>query len=372
MVRKIRIGFVLDGLVPGLRKCLRVQGIRTLFSGWPSNTAMGIMRFGWIARWVNSCVNGHEKIVYELYRPWRRYHLVVFLKSFDESAIALRDALAEKGVKTLFDLNVDYLQTAEGKFYYDGMAPSPAQNRSARYMATVCDGVIADSYYLAALAFTYNDRVECIPDNVRDDLIADGSTWRPSPREKLPLLWCGQHVKLFELLQIQDVLISLSGKVRLRLITNGSGSHPAWSEKCKKGLDQLLDRVEHEFLPFHSVENLMQEYDHGGVFIAPRYLDNTYNLGHTEWKIALPMARGRFILCSPLPSYLELAEKAGNRGVWVCRDEMDWRKALEQVMLGSLDWSGEQSAATDVVRRWYSTSVVAARHLHFVEKILHG
>jgi hypothetical protein len=141
--------------------------------------------------------------------------------------------------------------------------------------------------------------VRWIPDNVNLQLVPPCRAWKRDG--KLTLLWSGEAVKLFELLRIGDVLRSYASHIRLVLVTNDLSAMDRWFEPWKQRLESLLAEIEHEIVPFRSVKELLEVYNRGGVFISPRYLDNTYNWGHTEWKIALPMVCGRVALASPLP-----------------------------------------------------------------------
>ena len=88
--------------------------------------------------------------------------------------------------------------------------------------------------------------------------------------------------------------------------------------------------------PFASVPALLPIYARGGVFISPRFLDNTYNWGHTEWKITLPMACGRVALGSPLPSYRDVAARFRRGGACdSARADEDWEAAFEAVLSGT-------------------------------------
>ena len=140
-----RVGFIVDSQVPSIA-CWR-QGscrLRHLAMGWASTSPVGVMRYGWIADCISRSDLGAE-YVYELYRPWRRYDVVVFLKSMGAQASLLEKELASIGVRTIFDCNVDYVTPSEGTFYYEGMAPTEAQRQDALDMVTGVRGVIGDS-----------------------------------------------------------------------------------------------------------------------------------------------------------------------------------------------------------------------------------
>ena len=363
----IYIGFIVDSRIPSWRNCIQHKNPWALLGGWGSSTPVAAMRYRWIADHVNASAKG---IHYELYRPWRRYQAVIFLKSMGLESIALQARLKEKGVKTIFDANVDYFTSATGTFFYDGMAPSQDQQVNAVHMARECDAVIGDSRYIAEKAGKLNTCVASITDNVLDRLISDGSEWHPARGKMCQLIWCGQAVKLFELLAIKEVLLEWKNRIFLRIITNSLESLQKWYPLYRDEFHDLLKQVPHEIVPFQSIASLMSAYDAGGVFIAPRFLDNSYNLGHTEWKITLPMARGRVVLCSPQASYNDVSEYAAEIGIRVCHDSDGWRAAFAEILDSSFDWQKEQGAACAVVREHYATSIVANNHLQFIQSVL--
>ena len=363
------IGFIVDGFLPSISKCLRFDCTpRTLLSGWPSGSSVALMRFEWVARYVNQ--NQLHGFHYELYRPWRKYAGVIFLKSMGNKCEYLARKLKSRGVRTIFDTNVDYFTPASGTFYYEGMEPTIEQRQAAIGMAELCDAVIGDSQYLTEVASKYNSRAKWIPDNVQNDLITCENSWRPESETKLTLLWSGEASKLFELLLIRDILIQYSDDISLKLVTNSLDALDSWYPPYKTHFLDLLNQVQHEIIPYTSVEDLMDIYSAGGVCISPRFLNNTYNHGHTEWKITLAMARGSIALCSDMPSYVDVFERAGGVGIRICKNDEEWRRAFQEVLNSEFDWEQEQQAAMKVVSEYYSTEVVAQMHAYFLNEIL--
>jgi len=368
-VGKLRyIGFIVDSRLPGFSECFKFHCTpRALISGWPSGSSVFLMRFQWIADYINQ--THPYNLHYELYRPWRKYAGVIFLKSMGKTCAELARRLRTPGVSTVFDTNVDYFTPASGTFYYEGMAPTNEQRQAAIEIAELCDSVIGDSKYLTKVASKYNSRAKWIPDNVWDDLITSGNSWKPG-QFKIPLLWSGASIKLFELLLISDILIQYSGDVSLKLVTNSLDALDSWYSPYKIQFLELLSQVQHEFIPFTSVEDLMEIYSAGGVCISPRFMNNTYNQGHTEWKITLGMARGRVAVCSEMPSYVDVFERAGGAGIRICKNDEEWRRAFQEVLSSEFDWAQEQQAAMKVVKDYYSTEVVAQMHADFLNEIL--
>jgi hypothetical protein len=356
----MRVGFVIDGSLPRWRRPWQ------LIRGCPSHSAVGEMRYGWISRHLNA--QASQRVRYSLYRPWQSYDAVVFLKSMNADSQRLARSLRTRGTRILFDVNVDYFTPATGIFYYEGMAPTVRQTDDARRMAEISDALIADSSHLAKVCAQHHPHVRWISDNVDMRLVPP---WAPvaKPGAKLDLLWSGEAVKLFELLSIEDVLRKFADRVRLVLITNSLAALDRWFDPWKSRFESLLQAVEHEIFPFRSIGELLRIYANGGVFISPRFLDNSYNYGHTEWKITLPMSCGRMAVGSPIPSYVDVAERSKGAGLRICADADAWEMALDDALSGTIDWVAEETAARTVVKEYYSTPVVAAAHREYLANV---
>lgn len=355
----LEVGFVIDEGLPR-----RTHPWEWLL-GRSSDSAVAVMRFGWIAKHL--AAETSSPVRYSLYRPWRRFDAVVFLKSFSAESQRLAAQLRSRGTRVISDVNVDYFTPADGTFYYRGMAPTPEQSASARKMAGLSDALFADSIHIQQVCAQHHPKVRWIPDNVELSLVPSYRPWKPGGR--LDLLWSGEAVKLFELLSIEEVLRKFAPHFRLLLVTNDLAALDRWFDPWKSRFQGLLAALNHEIIPFRSVAGLLQFYSSGGVFISPRFLDNTYNWGHTEWKITLPMACGRFTLGSPLPSYREVARRSGGAGLRLCEDAGAWTEAFDAVLSGGFDFSAEEAAAREVVRAHYSTPVVAAAHRDGVAEV---
>jgi len=364
-----KIGFIIDSVIPDMhhvmaRKCSPLS----LFRGALSESPMGFMRFGWIADAVNRADTG---LTYELYRPLRQYDVVVFLKSMDERCLCLQKRLANEGVVTVFDCNVDYVTRACGTFRYEGMAPTNRQRNDALAMLASVDGVIADSEHIAEVCKTHADSVCWIPDNVRMDLGRKSGFASGCESGMLKLFWSGASCKLFELLAIEDVLRSFGKRISLTVVTDSFGGVERCFEPWRSSIKSLLKDLDAEVIAFDGIDHLMDLYGRGGVAISPRFLDNSYNQGHTEWKVALPMATGCPALCSPQRSYETLAkEHLGAPGLRVCGSDSAWASAFEFYLSDGVDWESEGRAVRATIQEHYSTEAVAKKHVEYLKKLL--
>jgi hypothetical protein len=353
------VGWIIDNQF-GLSRIFRPQNVNV--------GGISLVRYNWITSQVNS--TPEYKLKYELYRPWKKYDALIFLKSMGTEAIELIEKFHRKGSPVLFDANVNYYQI-EGREYYQGMLPTENQKLKAVEITSIVDGVIADSDFLKNICGQYNANVCWIPDNVRMDLLPPYDPWIMKEK-RLPLLWSGEAIKLFELLSIEDLLKKFSTRIELILVTNDLSGLDRWHIGYKERFESLMKSVPHQIIPFQSIEQLFQVYSRGGVIISPRFLDNSYNLGHTEWKITLGMGCCRLALCSPVPSYTIVADRSGGKGIRICKTMEDWEKNFQEFFSGNFEWEEEEFQARQVVERYYSTKVVARTHADFINNILKG
>lgn len=326
----------------------------------------GLARYAWLAAHVNA--HPELGLRHEIYRPWRRYDALVFLKSMGPRSLAVLERFRARGGATVFDANVNYYERS-GPEYYRGMLPSEEQTTWAVAMTQAAAGVIADSEFVLARCVRYNPNATWVPDSVAMELVPPPASWRRNGAP-LRLLWSGEAVKLFDLLAIEDVLRRYARHVELVLVTNALSALERWHDGLRERFEGLLARVPHRVVRYEGIPQLFGVYAQGGVCVAPRFLDNSYNFGHTEWKITLAMACGRMALCSPVPSYVRVAERAGNRGIRVCGTGDDWAAALEALLDDAIDLEAEEAAARELVELHYATAVVARQHSEFLRQVL--
>jgi len=327
---------------------------------------ISLVRYHWIANQINS--NPKLKLKYNIYHPWKKYDALIFLKSMGTKSIELIQKYQDLDRPILFDANVNYYQI-EGREYYQGMLPTEQQKRDAIAITEAADGIIADSEFIMDRCKKYNSNVCWIPDNIRLDLVPRYKPWKLNGG-RLLLLWSGESIKLFELLVIEDILKKYSSCIELILVTNSLSALDRWYPPLKERFEAMLRKVPHRIIPYKSIEHLFEVYSQGGISISPRFLDNSYNMGHTEWKITLAMACGRMALCSPVPSYLKVACRAEGQGIRICNSIEDWDAALEDIFYKRIDWGKEELGAKSVVEKYYSTVVIAKKHAEFVNRIV--
>ncbi len=363
----MRVGFIINSRVPEPGSLFQGGLLpHHLLSGWDDSASpMSFMRFHWVANELRK----ENQACYELYRPWRRYDAVVFLKSMGPHCVRLARKLKAAGTKVVFEANVDYYTPLQGEGHLAEMAPSAEQRADAIAITEMADVVIGTSRHLTAICAQYNANAFWVPDNVCSQVIPATQPGTSVSRTlPLPLWWSGVAAKAFEFLLIEDVLKPLGDRVHLHLVTDDfAKGRSRWRQDQRERMDALLKSVPHSIHTFGSIQNLLGLYAQGpGLILSPRFLDNPYNLGHTEWKITLGMACGLPALASPLPSYLEVEQRAESGAIRICHTPSDWKTALAEAMDGTWNLSEGGKAAREVVQKHYTTAVVARQHLQAI------
>ena len=304
------------------------------------------MRAASIGRWINRHERGLRS---EIYRPSRRYDVVVFLKAMDAAAQAEAERIQNGGGRVVFDANVNYYEIW-GEYELPKTRPTEQQRQDAIEMTTAADWVVADSSYLLRVIRKYTDRANWIPDNVNTRL------FRPPRRQggdRLRVVWSGMAAKARPLLDVGEALAAVGAE--LTVVSNEEPPE----------LAELRQSVPVRFVDF-SLRRYAQELREADVIVSPKRLVNGYELGHTEWKITLGMAVGLPAVASPQQSYVEAIAHRG--GGIIAAGPGEWWVALERLRDAEFRARLGRRARETVLER-YSTPVVARQYAELLASL---
>ena len=323
-----------------------LEAERATFRGLPPPVAMRVAN---IARWIDANDRGFRN---ELYRPDRRYDVVVFVKAMSDSHRDVAERAQAAGARVVFDANVNYYEVW-GEYDLADTRPTEEQRREAEAITRLADWVVADSSYLLGVVRKLNERASWIPDNV------DTTLFRPPRRRRaggpLRLVWSGMARKAKPLLLARDALAALRG-AELVVVSNEEPPE----------LAELRVAILSRFVPFdlRGYARLLRECD---VIVSPKRLQNGYELGHTEWKITLGMAAGLPAVASPQQSYVEAI---GHRGGGIVADSTEeWTEALGRLAIEPALRAELGERAVETVRERYATPVVARQYLDLLRSL---
>ena len=130
-------------------------------------------------------------------------------------------------------------------------------------------------------------------------------------KQSLMAIWSGQPVKAEEL---NDILPLLEERnIPLTVI---SAKKPKLS--CA-----------FNYIPW-SYYTFQKTILNGDFCIAPRKTNNSYDLGHSHFKIGIFLAHGIPAIAPPIPSYSEVIEKT--KGGIICDSKKEWAIALDNII----------------------------------------
>jgi len=363
-----RVGFIINSRVPDVASLKKRMPPHALLTGWDdAGSPMSFMRFRWVAEALRAA---RSEWRYELYRPWRTYEAVVFLKSMGPHCMVLAERLREEGTCVFFEANVDYYTRFVGKAQLEAMAPASEQRNHATAITQFANAVIASSRHLSEVCRQFNRRTAWVPDNVNLALRPSSVQAQPFREGRLQVWWSGMAAKLFEFLAAESPFLALAERIHLHLVSDDvEKARLRWPLDVRERLEKFLARIPHTFHRFRSVSQLLSLYAGGGVIVSPRYLDAPYNLAHTEWKISLGMACDLPAVASPVPSYIDAAGRSTNDAVSICRSDEEWTRAFEGFLENPARLAEAGRAAFETVRKYYETGVVARQHAGWISEV---
>ncbi len=150
----------------------------------------------------------------------------------------------------------------------------------------ITDTVLVSSPFLKEIAEKYHPDVRYIPEHIS----TIGSYSPKTLSSPTKLLYCGYAVKANDVLLIENVLDELLREYNLEFIF-----------VCDYNPSIKLP-VKASFVKYEQ-KTLSEILRQGDIKIAPRRLDNSYDLGHSFTKIGYPMSVGLPVVASPVPSY---------------------------------------------------------------------
>lgn len=308
------------------------------------------MRITNTAFWINA---NAPRIRNELYRPQRRYDVVVFFKAMSAREQEEVERIQGYGGRVVFDANVNYYEVW-GDYEIERTQPTDEQQQQARAITERADHVVADSSYLLGVVEALNARSTWIPDNVHTGVYRGLRSHRP--RRPLRLVWSGVAQKAAHLLEAADAFADVAG-LELVLV----------ADRPPEAMAALAEALPVRYARFSDwrYAAVLRESD---AIVSPKRLVNAYEVAHTEYKITLGMAVGLPAVASPQQSYVEAIGHAG--GGIVAKDAAEWRAALELLRDDAERRADLGARARRTVREVYATDVVSRRYLDVIESLL--
>lgn len=240
-----------------------------------------------------------------LYRPLKKYDIVIFQKYFNRIAFELADKLRSQGVNIVLDVNVNY---------YDSTSKYITNEEYLDIVrfTEISDAVVTTTDFLrdSVLALYPHKKVLLIEEGIEDRYFKCNKIF---PKGKINLIWSGYAQKANEILMIKDILEELYEEFKFSLFLI-----------CEKDPELKIKKIPVYFERYNH-SRIAEQLQKGDIFIAPRDLTDSYNMGHSFTKIGVAMAAGLPVIASPVPSYV-------NSPAVLCEDLMQWRESLRRML----------------------------------------
>jgi len=275
--------------------------------------------------------------------------ICVFVRWQDDHAYEVAQQQKRKGRRIVFDLCVNYFDETG---LFEGGYGSPAERvKECRRMVDVADVVTCASGYITRRASDFHPWAVYLPDSIDSRHFRFGKPERDFQRQKLRAIWCGISVKLGELEPILPLLCHHS--IPLIVISD---------QKSPLSMNYRFMRWSYEVFPRQIVS--------GEVCVAPRRVDNPYDLGHSLFKIGVFMSEGIPAIASPVPSYSEVLGDI--QGGMLCQSVEEWDMALDKAIRDRDTLTAWGRQAWEGMRRYYTDHIADQYVALFKQLCSHG
>lgn len=274
--------------------------------------------------------------------------ICVFVRWQDDYAYEMAQQQRNRGRGIIFDLCVNYFD--ETGLFEGGYGSLKEQVDECRRMVETADVATCASSYIAQRAKSFHPWVVYLPDSIDIRHFCFGKPKSDFVRKQLRAIWSGISPKARELEPLLPLLHRHG--IPLVVITN---------QKPSLSMDYHFRRWSYKDFPHQLLE--------GEICVAPRRVDNPYDLGHSLYKIGIFMSQGVPAIASPVPSYAEVLKDG--RGGMLCHTIEEWDKALDialQERDALLIWSEQ---AKEVMRPYHTNHVADQYVSLFQELCLH-
>jgi len=274
--------------------------------------------------------------------------IAILMRWQDDSAYDFVLRLKRKKVKIVLDVCVNYFDAAG--IFPGGYGASITLAEEIKKITPIADVVICGSEYIRKRAMEFNANSVYLPESIDSQHFVYRKKQEDFDRKVLRAIWSGVAVKAGEVAELYTKLKERG--IPLTIISNKKADMPGT----------------YKYIPW-SYYTFPTNIVKGEICLSPRRTDNTYDLGHSHFKIGAFMAQGVPALASPLPSYKEVIEKTS--GGRICESEIEWDKTLDDILDNrKMLWEWSQTAYEGM--RYYATENIAKKYIEVFEKLISG
>ena len=280
--------------------------------------------------------------------------LAIFVRRQDAMDYELATRLKKRNIKLILDLCVNY--------FVESNAPGMLKPVTKKHinncvrMTNLCDAVFCASINIKDSAAKFNKKSYYLPDSVDEKHFKSKKNENDFLRKRIRAVWAGTTEKSKELLEYMGILQELN--IPLRIISETRPrdfGYPFFFSSNKA----YYSKWKYETFP--------QTMLKGDFVFAPRNISESYNRGHSFFKIGIFLSVGIPVIASPIPSYKELIFK--NNCGKLCKTKNDFRKTLKDISTDRqrlVTWS----KSAQLIMKKYTTFEISKKYVEIFTKIL--
>ena len=269
-------------------------------------------------------------IATEIYKPFKKYPIVVFVKTSTEKSAKRAEKLRNSGCKIIYNAYCDHL-TDQTK--------NDSERINTLRILKCSDIVVVCTEEQKQQFEQFHKSVVLIYESIPEEYF---STVKEHTENECPtLIYCGYSHKAKDTLSIKKVLKKLIEEEKCKLLY-----------LCDK--DPKIDDLQYEYLQYDQ-SKIQQQLLHGDIAIAPRKTDGIELLSHSFTKVALTGAIGLPTVASPVPSYL-------GSPVVICQEEEQWYAELSKLIESYELREKKGTELRDFILQNYSLRVIGEQY----------
>ena len=275
----------------------------------------------------------------EIYKPYKKYKVVIFTKVRGDKAVSLARKLHAEGTIVISDNYCEYLT--------DETRADDWERRNILDILKVSDYAFVYSKTQYEQFSKYHNKVmvmeECVHESYFEKQIAY------TEQTEVTLLYSGYAHNALYVKEIADVIVRLQEEYGCHLLFLCE-KDPEFTEFCYTYEKYDQNRI---------TEQLRK----GDIMIAPRTMKGIEKMAHTLSKVAGPMAMGLPAVASPIPSYL-------GTPVVICYDNEEWYKALKKLICDTAYRRALGEKSREYIYSNYSRQVIGRQYKEFLKRLI--
>ena len=275
----------------------------------------------------------------ELYKPWKKYKVVVFNKTRKDSSVMLAKRLHKKGIPVITEAFCEYLTDPLKKEDWE-------RNNILSIMSCAQEVITYSSSQLQQFS-QYHKNTHMIEESVHPKYFQVHKLHEP--KSNVTLVYCGYSNNAKDTLIIKDVICQLQKEYACDILF-----------LCEK--DPLIEAFPYRYEKYDQ-RNIHHQLLQGDIMIAPRPMDGIEKLAHTLSKVAHPMAVGLPAVANPVPSYL-------NTPVVLCDTNEQWYASLKELIRNPQLRQQLGNESSEYIKQHYSIETIGSQYLTILKKYL--